>query len=298
MPAARTTLTKAATNHPLNHAEGFWGYNPELKGKFGSCPRTGTHTDQWTSPSFRRIVSGFPVNCATRGESHPLSLALPLSGEEGRKEGARNRDRHELRLIFDRLHRAYGPQHWWPADTAFEVAVGAVLTQNASWSAVERAIIRLKSHRLLSLARLARLSPSELAPLIKPAGLYHVKARRLHGLLKYLTTRGGFAGLRRMRTSTLRTELLAIHGIGQETADSILLYALNRPVFVIDAYTRRVLYRYGLIQGNEPYDVLRHWFQSTLPADTYLFNEYHALLVKLAKTHCRARPLCSGCPLA
>ncbi len=101
-----------------------------------------------------------------------------------------------------------------------------------------------------------------------------------------------------MRTSTLRTELLAIHGIGQETADSILLYALNRPVFVIDAYTRRVLYRYGLIQGNEPYDVLRHWFQSTLPADTYLFNECHALLVKLAKTHCRARPLCSGCPLA
>jgi len=204
----------------------------------------------------------------------------------------------EVRLIFDRLHRTYGPQNWWPAETAFEVAVGAVLTQNASWTAVERAIARLKADRMLSLAQLARLSPAELAPLLKPAGLYHVKARRLHALLQYLTARGGFAGLRRKTTPALRAELLALHGIGPETADSILLYALDRPVFVVDAYTRRILSRYGIIRGSEPYDTLRQWFQSALPADPRLFNEYHALLVRLARTHCRVRPLCSDCPLA
>ncbi|MEO0078829.1 MAG: endonuclease III domain-containing protein [candidate division WOR-3 bacterium] len=211
---------------------------------------------------------------------------------------ARAGDRYKLKLIFDRLYRAFGPQNWWPADTALEVAVGAVLTQNASWTAVERAIARLKAHRMLGLEQLARLSPAELTPLIKPAGLYRVKARRLYALLQYLAGQGGFAGLRRKETLVLREELLTLHGIGPETADSILLYALNRPIFVIDAYTRRILSRYGLIRGDEPYDALRQWFQTALPSEAQLYNEYHALLVRLAKTCCRPRPLCSHCPLA
>jgi endonuclease-3 related protein len=208
------------------------------------------------------------------------------------------RDRRELRYIFRRLLAAFGPQGWWPGNTPLEVALGAVLTQNASWAAVERAIFRVKASHMLSLARLARLSPAELVPLIKPAGLYRIKARRLHALIQWLAARRGFAGLRRMSTAALREELLALHGIGPETADSILLYALSRPVFVVDAYTRRILSRYGIIRGDEPYEALRLEFQAALPTDAQLFNEYHALLVKLAKTHCRTKPDCSGCPLS
>jgi len=206
-------------------------------------------------------------------------------------------DARALRSIYRRLFRAFGPQHWWPGDTPLEIAVGAILTQNTAWTNVEKAMAVLKSRRLLSLERLARLSPTGLAPLIRSAGFYNIKAVRLTAFVRWLDARGGFPGLRRIPTRTLRPLLLACNGIGPETADSILLYALGRPVFVIDAYTRRILSRYGLISGDEPYEDLRRLFESSLPRSPKLYNEYHALLVRLAKGNCRPRPLCNSCPL-
>ncbi len=200
--------------------------------------------------------------------------------------------------IYHRLYAAFGPQHWWPGDTPLEVAVGAILTQNTAWRNVERAVSVLKSRRLLNLTRLGRVPPSELAPLIRSAGFHRVKAARLAAFLQWLTAHGGFSGLSRMPTRTLRPLLLSCYGIGPETADSVLLYALGRPVFVVDAYTRRVLLRYGLIAGNEPYDSLRGLLESALPRRPRLYNEYHALLVRLGKENCRARPSCGHCPLA
>ena len=199
--------------------------------------------------------------------------------------------------IYHRLYQAFGPQHWWPGDTPLEVAVGAVLTQNTAWTNVEKAIAVLKSRRLLSLDKLVRLSPRRLAPLIRSAGFHNIKAQRLAALLAWLKAQNGFAALNRTSTTDLRPLLLACHGVGPETADSILLYALNRPVFVIDAYTRRILSRYGLIAGDEPYEVLRRMLESSLPRSAKLYNEYHALLVRLAKVNCRPRPLCDSCPL-
>ncbi|MEO0082709.1 MAG: endonuclease III domain-containing protein [candidate division WOR-3 bacterium] len=207
-------------------------------------------------------------------------------------------DARELALIFRRLYRAYGPQHWWPAETPLEVIVGAVLTQNTAWKNVERAIANLKHHRLLSLERLARTPPVKLATIIRPAGFYNIKAQRLHSVVRWLRTRGGLTALGRIPTPELRGMLLRCHGIGPETADSILLYALGRPVFVVDAYTRRVLNRYGLTAGNETYDQVQALFHKALPRRARLFNEYHALLVRLAKERCRAIPTCVGCPLA
>jgi endonuclease III related protein len=163
---------------------------------------------------------------------------------------------------------------------------------------VEKAIAVLKSRRLLSLEGLTRLSPAKLAPLIHSAGFHNVKAARLAALLRWLKKSGGFAALNRTPTPDLRPHLLACHGVGPETADSILLYALGRPVFVVDAYTRRILSRYGLIGGNEPYEALRAMIESALPRSPRLYNEYHALLVRLAKVNCRSDPICDSCPLA
>jgi endonuclease-3 related protein len=209
-----------------------------------------------------------------------------------------DRTARTLSVIYRRLYSAFGPQHWWPGDTQLEVAVGAVLTQNTAWPNVERAIGLLKSRRLLSLRGLRRLTPTELAPLIRSAGFYKVKAARLVAFLRWLDGHGGFRGLSRMPTRTLRPLLLSCSGIGPETADSILLYALGRPVFVVDAYTRRILSRYGLVAGDEPYESLRGLFESALPRSPRLYNEYHALLVRLGKENCRPRPMCASCPLA
>lgn len=200
--------------------------------------------------------------------------------------------------MYRLLHRTFGPQHWWPGDTPLEVAVGAILTQNTAWANVEKAMAVLKSRRLLDLERLVQLSPAELAPLIRSAGFYHVKAERLAAFIRWLEAQGGFPGLRRIPTETLRSLLLGCDGVGPETADSILLYALGRPVFVVDAYTRRILSRYGLIACDEPYEYLRRMLESSLPRRPKQYNEYHALLVRLAKVNCRPRPLCDSCPLA
>jgi endonuclease-3 related protein len=206
--------------------------------------------------------------------------------------------RTELRAINRRLRAAFGPQHWWPADTPFEVMVGAILTQNTAWTNVEKAIANLKAERVLTPARLLALPHARLARLIRPAGYYNVKARRLASFIEWLADSGGLASLARVPTNDLRPRLLAVNGIGPETADSILLYALNRPVFPIDAYTRRILSRYGLIQGDEPYDDLRIAVEHSLGPDVQRLNEFHALLVRLAKTHCLSRPVCSSCPLS
>ena len=156
----------------------------------------------------------------------------------------------------------------------------------------------LKSRRLLDLERLVQLSPAELAPLIRSAGFYHIKAARLVTFMRWLEAQDGFLELRRIPTETLRSLLLSCDGIGPETADSIPLYALGRPVFVVDAYTRRILSRYGLTAGDEPYEYLRRMCESSLPCRPKLFNEYHALLVRLAKENCRSKPACDSCPLA
>jgi endonuclease-3 related protein len=222
---------------------------------------------------------------------HTGATTLPCSVRYGQPAQA-------LPAIYGRLYKAFGPQHWWPADSPLEVAAGAVLTQNTAWTNVERAIAVLKSRGLLSLGRLARIRPSRLAPFIRAAGCPNVKARRLLALVRWLEATGGFAGLRSRPLPALRASLLACHGVGPETADSILLYALGRPVFVVDAYTRRVLSRVGLIAGTEPYEHLRLMLESSLPRRPRLYNEYHALLVNLAKTHCRVHADCASCPLA
>lgn len=201
--------------------------------------------------------------------------------------------------VFERLLGAYGPQHWWPARTPFEVMVGAVLTQNTAWVNVERAVAALSRAGLLRARALAGLRPERLAEFIRPAGTPRVKARRLQALCAWLLGQGGRARASRRSPAALRASLLAVHGVGPETADAILLYAFGVPVFVVDAYTRRVFSRLGAIGGHEPYESLRAWLQSALPAEVGLLNEYHALIVEHAKRRCRARaPLCEGCCLA
>lgn len=203
----------------------------------------------------------------------------------------------KLRRVYERLFASYGPRHWWPGDSPFEIMVGAVLTQNTAWINVERAIDNLKRARLLSPRGIAEAHPRRLAALLRPSGYFNVKAKRLRALTQALLRHGGVRGMARIPTAALRTELLSVHGIGPETADDILLYAFARTVFVIDAYTRRVFSRLGLITGVEPYEVLRTGFERALPADIGLYNEYHALIVHHAKHVCRARPRCEACCL-
>ena len=206
----------------------------------------------------------------------------------------------DLMGIYRKLYADFGPQHWWPGDTPFEVAVGAILTQNTNWDNVERAIGNLRSKRLLSARKMHAAPDSELAETIRPAGYFNVKARRLKAFLEFLIKgyRGSFKRMQGEDTSSLRKKLLGVNGIGPETADSILLYALQRPVFVIDAYTKRVLSRHGIMEHEEPYEVFQGLFHASMMPDTQLYNEYHALLVRVGKIYCRpGKPLCGSCPL-
>jgi len=205
--------------------------------------------------------------------------------------------RQTLMEIHDRLLAAWGPQHWWPADTPFEVALGAVLTQNTNWRNVERAIDNLKQAGALQAARILALPDERLQSLIRPAGFFRQTAARLSILADFWQAEGDASGLRAQAAPELRRKLLALHGIGPETADSILLYALDKPAFVIDAYTRRIFHRLGLCAPDADYHALQSMFIAHLPAEVPLFNEYHALLVALAKRHCRVRPDRAACPL-
>ena len=201
--------------------------------------------------------------------------------------------------MFTELLKHFGPQHWWPGETEFEVIVGAVLTQNTSWKNVEKAILNLKEKGLLSPHHLNALSVSDLAQLIRPAGYYNIKAKRLKNLIDLLEERYDLDlfELFEAETDSLRQNLLSVNGIGFETADTILLYAAHRPVFVVDAYTHRILCRHGMTDEQTDYHELQALFMNHLPDDTSLFNEFHALIVKTGKEYCRKKPLCHLCPL-
>lgn len=218
--------------------------------------------------------------------------------QASKARAGKNRAAGTLAGLYQRLLLHYGPQHWWPGDTPFEVAVGAVLTQNTSWSNVARAIANLKGAEVLSLDALLALTPSALAGLIRPAGYYNLKEKRLRNLLTFLAEPevGGLQGLGAMPLGKARQLVLAVKGVGPETADSILLYACGQPTFVIDAYTFRILGRHGLAPGLEYHD-LQAAFTQALPADPALYNEYHGLLVRLGKEQCgKSKPRCEGCP--
>ncbi len=204
--------------------------------------------------------------------------------------------RKDPERLFWHLYRTLGPQGWWPGDGPLEIAIGAILTQNTNWKNVERAIQNLKDAGVLDLEGLLRLPEDRLTELIRPAGYFRVKARRLRAFLEWLRNKGGFEPLQHQSLEQLRQELLQVYGIGPETADSILLYALNRPVFVIDAYTRRILGRHGVRPGKS-YEDYRRWFEQRLPRETWLFNEFHALLVEIGKRYCKRDPQCEGCPV-
>ncbi len=206
---------------------------------------------------------------------------------------------NKLQLIYKVLYKAFGSQHWWPGDTPFEVAVGAILTQNTNWGNVERAIKNLKVAKALNAKKMHEMPIAELAALIRPAGYFNVKAKRLKAFIAFLMAnhQGNMRKMKNEDLSSLREKLLAVHGIGQETADSILLYAIEKPVFVIDAYTKRVLSRHGIMRHDEPYETFQGLFHRALKRDTKLFNEYHALFVRAGKTYCRTKPLCESCPL-
>ena len=201
--------------------------------------------------------------------------------------------------VYNKLHREFGPRHWWPAKTPFEVMVGAVLTQNTSWTNVEKAVLNLKKKKLLDPGKLDRVPQRKLAELIKPSGYFNVKAKRLKSLTGFLMRefRGDLTSMRRQGLDALGKKLISVHGIGPETRDSILLYALGKPVFVIDAYTKRIFYRLGFTQEDAAYDDLQRFFISSLPEDARLYNEYHALIVHLGKDTCRKKPRCGLCPL-
>ncbi len=201
----------------------------------------------------------------------------------------------QLMIVYRRLLDAYGPQDWWPADSSFEVMVGAVLTQNTAWGNVEKAIKNLKHADCLSLDKILASSDDDLAQLIRPSGYFNIKAKRLKNLCQWLVESGGESRLAEFDTVTLRSSLLNVNGVGPETADDILLYAFERPVFVIDAYTRRLFAKLSLIEGNEPYEQLRRIFEAELEEDVNLFNQYHALIVRHAKEKCLKSPDCRHC---
>jgi endonuclease-3 related protein len=208
--------------------------------------------------------------------------------------------RHILLEINNRLMSEYGPQHWWPGDSPFEVIIGAILTQSSAWTNVEKAINNLKSADALSPEAILNLSLEQLAQLIRPSGYDNAKAVKLKSLVGWLDTnyQNDLNTLSAVDTGTLRSLLLSVHGIGNETADSILLYALGKPVFVIDAYTKRIISRIGLISAESSYFEYQQFFIGKLPVDLQLFNEYHALLVRLGKKACRKKPVCSNCCLS
>lgn len=218
---------------------------------------------------------------------------------EKRGTDAANMD-ERLEEIYRRLYAHFGRQHWWPGKGAFEVILGAILTQNTAWTNVERALGNLKRAGLLHVERLHKAREQRLAGLIRPSGYYHLKAKKLKAFTRFLFEKhhGRLSHLFRQETGALREELLAVYGVGPETADSIILYAAKQPIFVVDAYTRRIAARLGLAHADASYEDLQQLFMEHLPRAEPLFNEYHALLVALGKNYCLKRaPRCSACPL-
>lgn len=212
---------------------------------------------------------------------------------------SRRHMKNSVQNIYTKSYSAFGPQHWWPANGPFEVMVGAILTQNTNWSNVERAIKNLKAAKVLSASAIDAMSCKKLARLIRPAGYYNLKAKRLKSFVEFFVKKygGRTSTMKKKTTLLLREELLKVHGIGPETADSILLYALRRPVFVIDAYTKRILSRHNIMDSSESYNSFQGLFHKALPRKVTVFNECHALLVKIGKEFCKPKPSCNNCPL-
>lgn len=204
-----------------------------------------------------------------------------------------------LNEIYARLDRFYGNLKWWPAETPFEVIIGAILTQNTAWTNVEKAIGALKRAGLLSIKGLNRMPEAQLAVFIRPSGYYHQKARKIKAFLAFLDScyKGSLSRMARTDAAILREQLLALHGIGPETADCILLYAMGKPVFVVDTYTRRVLARHGLCAADISYERLQQRIEAEVSRDVRVYNQFHALLVQIGKDFCRKAPRCAGCPL-
>ncbi len=204
-----------------------------------------------------------------------------------------------LMSMYRALFEWFGPRHWWPANSPFEVCVGAILTQNTSWKNVAKAIDNLKAADRLDPIKIYRTNHEELAQLIKPAGYFNVKAIRLRNFVNQLVEKhdGDLDSLFSAPLAKLREELLSVKGIGKETADSIILYAANKPIFVVDAYTKRVLYRHGLVSENADYDTMQSMFEANSPSDVDLFNDFHAQLDAAGHFYCKRIPLCEKCPL-
>lgn len=202
-----------------------------------------------------------------------------------------------IRAVYEALDAAYGPQHWWPAQNPFEAMVGAILTQNTAWTNVERALGKLAERVPLDAESILGLDQAELADAIRPAGYFNVKARRLRAFCRGFLDAGAMDGLAALDTPALRRALLAIHGVGPETADDMLLYVFERPVFVVDAYTRRLFARLGLLAGDEGYETVRSLFERALGPDVPVYNAYHALIVRHGKHVCRTKPSCAECCL-
>src|SRR4030042_745692 len=217
-----------------------------------------------------------------------------MSSDLGFNSASRTPQSAILMEIFQRLYKAYGPRHWWPGETPFEVMVGAILTQNTSWKNVEKAIQKLKNKGLLNAEGIHQLRKSQLAPLIRSSGYYRIKAERLKAFVDFLFENydGNINRMGKERVKTLRAKLLKVKGIGPETEDSILLYGLKKPIFVVDAYTKRILSRHGILLEKASYEEVQRLFMDHLPHDERLFNEYHALLVHLGKTLCKKIPRC------
>jgi endonuclease III related protein len=204
---------------------------------------------------------------------------------------------NSFQQVYLRLHEHYGHQHWWPAEDEFEIIIGAILTQNTSWSNVEKAIDNLKQQGFCNPHALAELEADRLAQLIRSSGYFNQKARRLKTIAGWYLEQGGLSGLRQLSQSELRQQLLSLNGVGDETADDICLYAFNHPLFVIDAYTRRLFSRLSLLNSEHSYSSLQQLFHQHLSADAACYQQYHALIVAHAKQHCRKKPVCALCPL-
>jgi len=202
-----------------------------------------------------------------------------------------------IKSIFNILFKVYGKQNWWPGETPFEIMVGAILTQNTSWNNVEKAIDNLVFHDCLDAEKIIRIHEDQLAVLLKPSGYFNLKTKRIKNYCRWYLDQGGYHCLAARDTGQLRIDLLSINGIGPETADDIMLYAFERPVFVIDAYTRRLFSRLGLVDGTASYEQIRKLFEGKLGEDVALYNEFHALIVRHAKLVCKKQPECHQCCL-
>jgi len=205
----------------------------------------------------------------------------------------------ELLAIYQDLLQQIGPRHWWPADSPFEVIIGAILTQNTAWQNVKKAIANLKDKELLNPSALAEIPEPELAALIRPSGYFNQKAKKIKIFSAYFVNRyqGSMAVMAQQETAILRQELLALFGIGPETADSMLLYALAKPIFVVDAYTRRIFSRHGWFATDFTYQQMQEFFIQGLPQEVSLLNEFHALIDYVGHHYCRKQPICQSCPL-